>query len=108
MTHTNPLLLTDEALEECVDGSTDPRLLREILGQPSVVQRDNEIDVKQFAKYFQMVLEDLAENEEANENNYQWGVSIAENINDKTLQTSTEKQVINPQDAWPKPKASQK
>ncbi len=103
MTHTNPLLLTDESLEECADGATDPRLLREILSQSAVVQRDKKVDVKQFAKYFQIALEDLAENEESSENNYEWGLSIAENINDKTLQRSNEKQVTNPKDAWPKP-----
>lgn len=108
MTHTSPLLLNDEALEECIDGCTSLELLREILGKPSVVQRNNKVGVKQFAEYFQMALENLAENEEANEINYQWGVSIAENINDKTLQTSTEKKVLNPHDARSRPKASHK
>ena len=106
MTHTNPLLLTDEALEDCIDGCSSLELLREILRQPPVVYRDNKIDVKQFAGYFQIALEDLTEDEEANENNYQWGLSIAENINAATFQKPAH--VVNPQDAWPKPKRPEK
>lgn len=102
MAHTNPLLLSDETLEECVDGCTSLDLLREILRQPPVIGRGNSVDIKQFANYFQMALEDFAEDEEANENNYQWGLSIADNINDKTLKVSTQPSVGNPQDAWPK------
>lgn len=101
MAHTNPLLLSDAALEECVDGCTSVELLREILRQPSVVQRSHKVNVKQFAKQFQMALEDYAEDEDANENNYQWGLSIAESINDATEQPIA--YAANPQSAWPKP-----
>jgi hypothetical protein len=103
MTHTNPLLLSDEELEECIDGCTSLDLLREILRQPPVVGRFNRVDIKQFANYFQMALEDLAEDDEASENNYQWGLSIADSINDKTLLSTPKTSVGNPQDAWPKP-----
>ena len=103
MAHTNPLLLSDEALEECVDGCTSPDLLREILRQPSVVGRGNKVSNKKFAQLFQTALEDLAEDAEASENNYQWGLSIADSINDKTLLSASKQSVGNPQDAWPKP-----
>ena len=100
MAHTNPLQLSDAALEECVDGCTSVELLREILRQPSVVQRSHKVNIKQFAEHFQMALEDLAEGEDANENNYQWGLSIAESINDATEQPIAH--AANPQSAWPK------
>jgi hypothetical protein len=100
MAHTNPLLLSDAALEECVDGSTSVDLLREILRQPSVVQRNRKVSAKQFAEQFQMALEDYSEDEDANENNYQWGLSIAESINDATEQPIA--YAANPQSAWPK------
>lgn len=106
MTHTNPLLLNDETLEDCIDGGSSLGLLREILHQPSVVHQDNKIDLKQFARYFQMGVEDLTEDEEANENNYQWGLSIAANINRATFQKPAH--AVNPQDAWPKPQRPEK
>lgn len=101
MAHTDPLLLSDAVLEKCVDGCTSVELLREILRQPSVVQRNRKVSAKQFAEQFQMALEDYAEGEDANENNYQWGLSIAESINDATEQPIA--YVANPKSAWPKP-----
>jgi hypothetical protein len=74
--------------------------LREILRQPSVVQRNRKVSAKQFAEQFQMALEDYSEDEDANENNYQWGLSIAESINDATEQPIA--YAANPQSAWPK------
>jgi hypothetical protein len=102
MTHCNPLLLSDAALEECVDGATDPRLLREILRQPAVVTLSKKVSIMEFAKQFQMALEDLAEDDQANKNNYQWGMTIADTINAATFQKP--KDEVTPQDAWPKPK----
>lgn len=101
MAHTDPMLLSDTALEECVDGGTSVDLLREILRQPSVVQRSHKVSAKQFAKQFQMALEDLAEDAEASENNYKWGLSIADSINHATVQSTVH--VANPQAAWPQP-----
>ena len=96
MAHTNPLLLNDAALEECVDGCTDLDLLRRILRKPDVVE-DNVVDEYLFGDHFQEALEGFADDEEASENNYQWGCLIAENINlATTVKKSRRRKVANP------------
>lgn len=96
MAHTDPLLLTDAALEECVNGSTDLDLLRRILRKPDVVE-DNVVDEYLFGDHFQEALEGFADDEEASENNYQWGCLIAENINlATTVKKSRRRKVANP------------
>jgi hypothetical protein len=103
MAHTDPLLLSDAALEECVDGCTDLDLLRRILRKPDVVE-DNVVDEYLFGDHFQEALEGFADDEEASENNYQWGCLIAENINlATTVKKSRRRKVPNPQAAWPMP-----
>lgn len=103
MAHTDPLLLSDAALEYCVDGCTDLDLLRRILRKPDVVE-DNVVDEYLFGDYFQEALEGFADDEEASDNNYQWGCLIAENINlATTVKKSRRRKVANPQAAWPKP-----
>lgn len=102
MAHTNPLLLSDAALEECVDGCTNLDLLRAILRKPYVVE-DNVVDEYLFGDYFQEALEGFAEDDEASEINYQWGCQIAENINLTTVKKSRKRKATNPQAGWPFP-----
>lgn len=96
MAHTDPLLLSDATLEHCVDGCTDLDLLRRILRKPDVVE-DNVVDEYLFGDYFQEALEGFADDEEASDNNYQWGNLIAQNINlATTVKKSRRHKVANP------------
>ncbi len=45
---------------------------------------DNTVEPEEFTYWFQKALEGFAEDDEANETNYEWGESIAENINNAT------------------------
>ena len=80
-------LLSDEEIESCIDGSSDIKMIREII---SISQLDNLIDVEDFADMFAynirgFISVSLEEDEEAYDeaymNNWNWGSSIAENIN---------------------------
>ena len=77
-------LLSDEEIEDCIDGSSDVRMLREII---EMTQLENLLDEKDFADHFADRIRgfiDADSDEEydtAYENNYNWGFSIAENIN---------------------------
>ena len=84
MKHKSPNKLTDEELESCIDGSTDLAMLRSILLDPAVLFDDNKVDVEEFAYLFQRKLSGFAENEEASDENYEWGLCIANNINEIT------------------------
>lgn len=81
--------LTDDELEDCVDGSTNINMLREILEKPGTVSLEGYVDVERFAEWFAYGIEEFidadegtAEYDDAWNNNYDWGASIAENIND--------------------------
>jgi hypothetical protein len=80
-------LLSDEEIENCIDGSSDLRMIREII---EVSQLDNLLDVEDFADMFAYQIrgfidvtfeEDEEAYDEAYMNNWDWGISIAENIN---------------------------
>lgn len=78
-------ILDDDELLECVDGTTDVKLLRRAI---EYSQDENILDEDLFAKYFSDAIEgfiDEKPNTEeyfiAQENNYSWGFEIAENIN---------------------------
>jgi hypothetical protein len=80
-------LVSDEEIEECIDGSSDIAMIREIIG---VTQLDNLIDIEDFADMFAYKIrgfidahieDDMEAYEEAYMNNWEWGSSIAENIN---------------------------
>lgn len=80
--------LTDEELEDCVDGSTNISMLREILRKPDVIDEDGWINPEFFADWFSVglagyITEDVnsAEWAEANDTNWNWGYDIADNIN---------------------------
>ena len=80
-------LLSDEEIENCIDGSSDLRMIREII---EVSQLDNLLDIEDFADMFAYKIrgfidvtfeEDEEAYDEAYMNNWEWGTSIAENIN---------------------------
>lgn len=81
--------LTNDELEDCVDGSTNISMLREILEKPGTVTLEGFVDIERFAEWFAYGVEGYidadegtAEYDEAWNANYEWGESIAENIND--------------------------
>jgi len=80
--------LTDEELEDCVDGSTNIDMLREILTKHRVVDEQGWIDPEVFADWFAAGVEgyisaepDTDEWQEAYDNNWNWGYDIGDNIN---------------------------
>jgi len=81
--------LTDEELEDCVDGSTNIEMLKDILKKPNVVGEEGFIDLEEFGQWFAYGLEGYIDAEEgtdewdaAYENNQAWGEDIADNINE--------------------------
>ena len=80
-------ILDDEEIESCIDGSSDIRMIREII---DLSQLDNLLDIEDFADMFAYAIrgfievsaeEDEDAYDEAYMNNWEWGTSIAENIN---------------------------
>ena len=80
--------LTDEELEDCVDGSTNIDMLRDILTKHGVVDEQGWIDPEIFADWFAAGVEgyisaepDTDEWQEAYDTNWNWGYDIGDNIN---------------------------
>ena len=80
--------LTDEELEDCVDGTTNIDMLRDILTKHGVVDEQGWIDPEIFADWFAHGVEgyisaepDTDEWQEAYDNNWTWGYDIGDNIN---------------------------
>jgi len=78
-------ILDDEELLECVDGSTDLKLLRKAI---DYAQDENILDEDLFAEYFCDSIDGFIDEEigteaylNAREANYIWGFEIAESIN---------------------------
>ena len=86
----NPSDLTDEEIEECIDGSSSIGMIREIMTMEDVYSEDStHINEENFATRFAYAIEgfidpdeDTIEWQEAWDNNYDWALTIAENIND--------------------------
>lgn len=81
--------LTDEELENCVDGSTNIQMIRDILTKHGVVDLEGYIDPEIFADWFARGIEGYIDAEEgsdewteANDVNWNWGYDIADNINE--------------------------
>lgn len=79
-------IIDHEDLAWCIDGSTDLNMVRRLI---DVCQDESLLDVQQFGEMFAQQIEgfiDAAEGteewEEAHENNLNWGISIADTIND--------------------------
>lgn len=95
----NILELTDEQLEDCVDGTTNIRLLRQIMQMPGIMNEEGYIDPDAFSEIFARELEDfIGEDEdseawqEINDNNLNWGFDIADNINMLKIRSENELQ----------------
>jgi len=80
--------LTDDELEECIDGSTNLEMIRDILTKHGVVDNDGYIDPEIFADWFAQGIEGYIDAErdsdewtEAYDINWNWGYDIADNIN---------------------------
>lgn len=80
--------LTNQELEECVDGNTDLSMIRDIFEKAGVVTIDGFLDEDRFADWFAYNIEHFiaadegtAEYDEAWQSNYNWGFTIAETIN---------------------------
>lgn len=80
--------LSDDEIEDCVDGTTNVTMLRDILTKPNVVGEDGFIDPDEFANWFAYGVEgyisadeDTDEWQEAWDANWDWGFDIADNIN---------------------------
>ena len=80
--------LTDEELEDCVDGSTNIDMLRDILTKHGVVDEQGWIDPEIFADWFAAGVEgyisaepDTDEWQAAYDTNWNWGYDIGDNIN---------------------------
>ena len=81
--------ITDDELEDCFEGSSNIDMVREILEKPGVVTGPGIIDSDQFAEWFAYAIEgfidaeqDTEEWREAWDINFDWGLTIADNIND--------------------------
>lgn len=81
--------ISDDELEDCFEGSTSIDLVREILVKPGVVIGSGIVDEESFAEWFAYGIEgfidadeDTEEWQEAWDINFDWGMSIASNIND--------------------------
>ena len=84
----NVLELTDEELEDCINGSTNLEMIRDILTKHGVVDEIGFIDPEIFADWFASGIEGYIDAEEdseawieANDNNWNWGYDIGDNIN---------------------------
>ena len=80
-------LISDEELEECIEGCSDLSLIRQII---KLSQLENLLDEEGFADIFAFELrgfinEDSEEYDTAYEKNYDWGYQIASNINELLL-----------------------
>lgn len=81
--------ITDDELEDCFEGSSNIDMVREILAKPGVVVGPGIVDDESFAEWFAYAIEgfidaeeDTEEWREAWDTNFDWGLSIASNIND--------------------------
>jgi hypothetical protein len=81
--------LTDEEIEGCMAGVTTVKLIKFVFLQPSVVQKTGYINPDVFGDVFAYELarficadEGTEEWLEAFNNNFIWGVTIAENLNE--------------------------
>ena len=79
-------IIDDEDLAWCIDGCTDLNMIRRII---DITQQETLVDVHMFAEQFAKNIEGFIDAEEgtsewreAYENNFDWGIGIADSIND--------------------------
>ncbi len=80
--------LTDDEIEECINGSSNIEMIREILTKHGVVDLEGWVDPEVFADWFAQGVEGYIDAEmnsddwiEANDTNWNWGYDIGDNIN---------------------------
>ena len=87
----HPSDLTDEEIEECINGSSDVDMIREIMTMEDVYDDEDSTHLHEenFATRFAYAIEGCIDADpeteawaQAWDNNYEWGIGIAENIND--------------------------
>ena len=87
----SPSDLTDEEIEECIEGSSNVDMIREIMTMEDVYDEEDSTHLHEenFATRFAYAIEGFIdadqgtpEYDEAWDNNYEWALNIAENIND--------------------------
>lgn len=81
--------LADEEIEDCIEGSSNIDMIRDILTKHGVIDLEGRVDAEVFADWFAQAIEDYIEADvdsdewtEAFDNNWNWGYNIADNIND--------------------------
>jgi hypothetical protein len=84
-----PDSLTDEEIEDCIEGSSDIDMIREILTKAYVINDQGFVEKDIFANWFATGIEgfidadpDTEEFDEAWQANHEWALNIAANIND--------------------------
>ena len=82
-------ILSDEEIEECIDGSSNITLIRSII---ELTQDNNTVNEESFADIFAFEIRGFIDAEfesevwdECNDNNWEWGRCIAENINNLVI-----------------------
>lgn len=80
--------LTNEEIEDCINGSSNVEMIREILTKHGVVDLEGWVDPEIFADWFAQGIEGFIDAEEgtdewteANDTNWNWGYDIGDNIN---------------------------
>lgn len=80
--------LSDVEIENCINGSSDVSMIRDILTKSGVVDEQGWIDPEIFADWFASGIEGLIdatpetdEWQSAYDNNWNWGYDIGDNIN---------------------------
>lgn len=80
--------LTNEEIEDCINGSSNVDMIRDIFTKHGVVDLEGYVDPEIFADWFAHGVEGYIDAEkgsdewtEANDVNWNWGYDIADNIN---------------------------
>ena len=80
--------LTNEEIEDCINGSSNVDMIRDIFTKHGVVDLEGYVDPEIFADWFAQGVEGYIDAEEgsdewteANDVNWNWGYDIADNIN---------------------------
>jgi len=83
-------MLTNEEIEDCINGSSNVEMIRQILTKHGVVDLEGWVDPEIFADWFAQGIERFIDAEEgtdewteAYDNNWNWGYDIGDNINSK-------------------------
>lgn len=80
--------LTDDEIESCIEGSSNIKMIRDILTKHGVVDLEGYVDPEVFADWFAQGIEGYIDAKmnsdewiESNDTNWNWGYDIGDNIN---------------------------